>query len=129
MDAFRETCERFMEKTRAEPDCMFYGWSFDGDEVHCREGYKDAQAILFHLQNVGPLLEEALKIATITRLEVHGPRSELEKLREPMADGDGLSALRPGNPHCSSGQSHPCHDPCPGPGRVDRFLFQGFQPG
>ena len=86
MDAFRETCERFMEKTRAEPDCMFYGWSFGGDEVHCREGYKDAQAILFHLQNVGPLLEEALKIATITRLEVHGPRSELEKLREPMAE-------------------------------------------
>jgi hypothetical protein len=31
------------------------------------------------------LLEQALKIAEITRLEVHGPEGELAKLREPLA--------------------------------------------
>jgi len=40
------------------------------------------------LENVGGLLEEALKIADITRLEIHGPAQELEKLREPLADLD-----------------------------------------
>jgi len=82
---FREGCEAFVEKTRTEPKCMFYGFSFDGDEAHCREGYEDADALLFHLDNVGALLEEALKIANLTRLEVHGPESQLARLREPMA--------------------------------------------
>ena len=85
-ELFKKGCEAFVEKTRAEPKCMFYGFSFDGDEAHCREGYEDADALLFHLDNVGALLEEALKIADLTRLEVHGPESELARLREPMAE-------------------------------------------
>jgi len=56
-----------------------------GDEAHCREGYENAEALLAHLQNVGSLLEQALKIAEITRLEIHGPEEELAKLREPLA--------------------------------------------
>lgn len=34
----------------------------------------------------GALLQEALKISEITRLEVHGPAVELEKLRAPLAE-------------------------------------------
>jgi hypothetical protein len=34
---------------------------------------------------VGPLLTEALKIADLIRLEVHGPAAELDKLKEPLA--------------------------------------------
>ena len=30
-------------------------------------------------------IREALKIADLTRLEVHGPAAESEKLREPLA--------------------------------------------
>jgi hypothetical protein len=36
--------------------------------------------------NVGSLPEESLKIAEITRLEVHGPDEELAKLREALAN-------------------------------------------
>lgn len=32
-----------------------------------------------------PLLAEALKIADLMRLEVHGPAAELEKLGQPLA--------------------------------------------
>lgn len=45
----------------------------------------NAAGLLAHLENVGALLEEAFKIAEITRLEVHGPEAELDKLREPLA--------------------------------------------
>ena len=38
-----------------------------------------------HLDSVGAMLAEALKIADLTRLEVHGPAAELEKLRKPLA--------------------------------------------
>ena len=45
----------------------------------------NAAGLLAHLENVGSLLEEAFRISEITRLEVHGPESELDKLREPLA--------------------------------------------
>ena len=86
LEAFKAMCEQFVEKTIKEPKCLYYGFSFAGDQVHCREGYADAQGALAHLENVGSLLQEALKIADITRLEVHGPEAELAKLRGPMAD-------------------------------------------
>lgn len=65
---------------------MFYGFSFDDHEAHCREGYEDAEALLHHLDNVGPILEKAFRIVDVTRLEVHAPESQLRHLREPMAD-------------------------------------------
>jgi quinol monooxygenase YgiN len=85
MAAFKTICEQFVEKTNTEADCLYYGFSFHGDEVHCREGYKHAEAVLSHLENVGPTLAEALKISALTRLEIHGPESELAKLRAPLA--------------------------------------------
>lgn len=81
---FKALCDQFVAKTSAEPKCVHYAFSFDGDNVHCREGYEDAPGVLAHLDNVGALLQEALKIADITRLEVHAPASEVEKLREPL---------------------------------------------
>lgn len=85
LDAFRALCEQFVAKTATEPGCLYYGFSFDGDQVHCREGYRDAAALLAHLENVGELLKQSLQIAQITRLEVHGPEGELSKLRGPLA--------------------------------------------
>ena len=49
------------------------------------EGYIDAEGVLTHLDNVGALLAEALTIADLTRLEIHGPETELAKLRVPLA--------------------------------------------
>ena len=85
LETFKKLCERFVAKASEEPKCLYYGFCFDGDHVHCREGYTDAEGVLAHLQNVGALLEEAFKIAEITRLEIHGPEAELAKLREPLA--------------------------------------------
>lgn len=81
---FRALCERFVAKTESEPKCLHYAFSFDGDNVHCREGYIDADGLLAHLDNIGAIFEEALKIADMTRLEVHAPAAEVDKLREPL---------------------------------------------
>lgn len=85
LDAFKSLCEQFVEKSRKEPKCLYYGFSFDGDQAYCREGYQDADGVLAHLDNVGPLLQEMLKISDLTRLEIHGPQEELAKLRQPFA--------------------------------------------
>ena len=85
LEAFKALGPQFVAKTRNEPGCVHYAFSFDGMNAHCREGYDDAAAVLAHLDNVGALLGEALKVAKIVRLEVHGPAAEIDKLRAPLA--------------------------------------------
>lgn len=85
LEAFKALGPQFVARTRSEPGCEHYCFSYHGQTAHCREGYADAAAVLAHLDNVGALLGEALKIAKIVRLEVHGPAAEIDKLRTPLA--------------------------------------------
>jgi hypothetical protein len=85
LEALKAAFPAFIEKTASEEKNLFYGFTINGDEIFCREGYADAEGLLTHLDNVGSLLAEGLKIADLTRLEVHGPAAELEKLRGPLA--------------------------------------------
>ena len=85
LDQFKALGPKFIELTRQEPGCLYYAFSYSGQAAHCREGYENAAAVLAHLDNVGATLKEALTIAKITRLEVHGPAAELDKLRTPLA--------------------------------------------
>ena len=72
-------------KTRNETGNLFYEFTINGDEVFCREGYVNAEALLAHLENVGAMLAQALAMADLIRIEVHGPAAELAKLKEPLA--------------------------------------------
>ena len=83
--AFRALGPQFVAKTRAEPGCKHYAFSFNGNTAHCREGYDSAEALLAHLDNVGDLLGEALKLSKLARLEVHAPAGDIEKLRAPLS--------------------------------------------
>ena len=85
LDVFKSALPAFVEKTKGEEKNLFYGFTINGDEVFCREGYTDADGVLAHLNNVGAMLAEAMKIADLIRIELHGPASELDKLREPLA--------------------------------------------
>lgn len=76
---------RFVEKSSLEKKNLFYGFTVNGDEIFCREGYTDAEGVLAHLENIGALLAEMLTMADLTRFEVHGPAAELEKLKTPLA--------------------------------------------
>ena len=85
LDAFKAALPAFIEKTRTEKDNLYYEFTINGDEVFCREAYVGAAGVLAHLENIGPELAEVMKIATLTRLELHGPAAELDQLRGPMA--------------------------------------------
>ena len=85
LEAFKAAFPAFIEKTRTEEKNLFYGFTINGDEVFCREGYADAKGVLAHLDNVGAMLAEALKIGDLIRLELHGPANEIDKLRKPLA--------------------------------------------
>jgi hypothetical protein len=85
LEMIRAGFPRFVEKTATEKKNLFYGYSVNGDEIFCREGYTDAEGLLAHLDNVGALLKEMLTMSDLTRVEVHGPAAELDKLKEPLA--------------------------------------------
>ena len=75
----------FVAKTRDETRNYFYEFTVCDDVVFCREAYVNAEALLEHLGNVQAMLEQALAMAELIRLEVHGPARELEKLKGPLA--------------------------------------------
>jgi quinol monooxygenase YgiN len=84
LEAVKAALRGFVEKTASEKENLFYGFSINGDEVFCREAYEGAEGLLAHLNNVSALLTEMLKFADLTRVEVHGPAKELDKLKEPL---------------------------------------------
>ena len=86
--AFESLVEEFVEATRQETGCLYYGFCFNGGQALCREGYVDGDAFLAHLDNVGELFARAQKLADVTRMELHGPAAEIDKLREPLAELD-----------------------------------------
>jgi hypothetical protein len=85
LPAIKAAFPAFIEKTASEAKNLFYGFTINSDEIFCREGYAGAEGVLAHLENVGALLAEVLKISDLIRLEVHGPAEELDKLKEPLA--------------------------------------------
>jgi len=86
MDACKSFLAQFCEKVAHEEKCLYYNFTFNDDVMFCREAYQDADGVQAHLENCGALLAEFLKIAELTRIEVHGPAGELEKLKPTFAD-------------------------------------------
>ena len=85
LDQVKASLPQFVDKTATEKQMVFYEFTMNGDELFCREAYESAEGLLTHLDNVGALLAETLKIADLTRIEVHGPAEELQKLKAPLA--------------------------------------------
>ena len=85
LDTIKASLPRFVEKTATEEQVLFYEFTMDGDELFCREAYENADGLLAHLDNVGAMLAEAMKMMDLIRIEVHGPAEELKKLKEPLA--------------------------------------------
>lgn len=84
-EAFKAVCVQYIALTQTELDCLYYGFSFSGDIAHCREGFKNADALLHHIQNLDAVKSEMTKHADLIKIEVHGIASELAKLKTPLA--------------------------------------------
>ena len=84
-EEWKDNAKRFYELTKTEKDFIHYGFTYTEDgQVHCREAYKSGAALLHHLKNVDGPLNSALKLSNLTRLEFHGPKSEIEIVREKL---------------------------------------------
>lgn len=84
--AFKTICEQFVQRSATEPGCLYYGFSFNGDIAHCREGFKDAQALLAHIENLTPIIGQMGTVSDLIKIEIHGIETELAQLREPLSN-------------------------------------------
>src|SRR5204862_7565721 len=85
LDGVKAMLPQFTARTATEKAMLLYEFSWNAGERFGREGYTDAEGVLAHLDNVGELLAELLTMGDLARIDVHGPATELEKLKKPRA--------------------------------------------
>ena len=88
LDEFKKIATEAIERVEAnEPDTLSYEWFFNDDESKCYllEWYKNSEAVLAHLENIGDLLGSLVEISSTNRLEIYGDPSEaLRQTLEPF---------------------------------------------
>src|SRR5262245_36142439 len=77
---------KFVAQATNEKLLLHYDFTINGDEIHCRESYIGAEGAAVHLENVDAVLKDFLKVVDLTRLELHGPAAELDKLKSRVGD-------------------------------------------
>ena len=87
-EEFKGLCERLVEKTHRHLGCFLCSFSFNSDQAYLLQVYRDADAALANLPNVGEVLQDLMEIGDVVRLEMHAPPGELSKL-------GGFSELQP----------------------------------
>ena len=77
-ESFCSLVERIVARVREnEPGTTRYDWYVqgDGDSYVVLEEYESSEAVLLHMQNVGPLLGEIFAAASL-EVEIYGEPSE-----------------------------------------------------
>ena len=91
MAEFQKHFSSFYEKVKAgtgcgSGECLYYGFAIRENKVFCREGYRNAQGALKHIQEVKDSLDAAVGIVGEGGLEISviAPKSQLEILKGPL---------------------------------------------
>jgi len=70
-----------------EPNTLAYEYHIneDGTECHLLETFKDSDAFMIHLENVGHMFDTLFESATMTRAKIYGsPSAELQQALDPL---------------------------------------------
>jgi Antibiotic biosynthesis monooxygenase len=75
---FKQLAAEALDAVRGEPGALQYDWFFSDDGTRCvvRETYANSDAVLAHVDNVGPLLGRLVELGGGLELEVFGEPSE-----------------------------------------------------
>ena len=73
-------CIEVVKEREAGNGTLTYDWYFNEDQSECKvlETYRDSNAVLAHIANVGPYLGQFFEISTFSG-ELFGPASEAVK--------------------------------------------------
>lgn len=87
MDNFLDVCNQCIEVVKNETLCLGYGFAISSDTQNsmafCREAFANADGVIAHLHNIEFLFKEGLcRYGELVSLQVHGPKAELERLKQ-----------------------------------------------
>ena len=88
LDDFKAIVSTMVEITNLnEPNTLVYEYHIneDGTECHLLETFKDSDAFMVHLGNVGHLFDTLFESAIMTRAKIYGnPSAELQQALDPL---------------------------------------------
>ena len=88
LEYFKSIVNTMVEITElSEPNTLVYEYYIneDGTECHLLETFKDSDAFIVHLGNVGHLFDTLFESATMTRAKIYGsPSAELQQALDPL---------------------------------------------
>ena len=88
LEDFKSIVNTMVEITNLnEPNTLVYEYHIneDGTECHLLETFKDSDAFMVHLGNVGHLFDTLFESATMTRAKIYGsPSAELQQALDPL---------------------------------------------
>ena len=88
LEEFKSIVNTMVEITNLnEPNTLVYEYHIneDGTECHLLETFKDSDAFMVHLGNVGHLFDTLFESATMTRAKIYGsPSAELQQALDPL---------------------------------------------
>lgn len=102
---FTKTFDKMLKKVQQEPNCLYYNMtqqktkandtgsnSSTLQRAYCREGYKTADDLLFHVGNVGPELAEIAAFSDMTKIECHCDEKSWNDILKDAWEKSGLVA-------------------------------------
>ena len=88
LDDFKAIVSTMVDITKMnEPNTLVYEYHIneDGTECHLLETFKDSDAFMVHLGNVGHLFDTLFESATMTPAKIYGsPSAELQQALDPL---------------------------------------------
>ena len=88
LDDFKAIVSTMVDITKmTEPNTLVYEYHIneDGTECHLLETFKDSDAFMVHLGNVGHLFDTLFGSAIMTRAKIYGnPSTELQQALDPL---------------------------------------------
>ena len=88
LDDFKTVVNTMIEMTDVnEPNTLVYEYYINEDctECHLLETFKDSDAFMVHLGNVGHMFDTLFESATMTRAKIYGsPSAELQEALDPL---------------------------------------------
>ena len=88
LEDFKSIVNTMVEITELnEPSTLVYEYHIneDGTKCHLLETFKDSDAFMIHLENVGHLFDRLFESATVARAKIFGsPSTELKQALDPL---------------------------------------------
>merc|ERR1719419_1590780 len=81
---WKAKADAFYKAAEETDDLLFYGMGFNDGGVHIRQGYRNASALIDHLQRADKPMTDALKNCKLAKVDVYGPKSQLNKVKKVM---------------------------------------------